>query len=64
MAIHKTAIISENAVIPSSCEIGPNVVIGENVILGENVKVIANAYLEYGHISFCKHRYSSSGFKL
>ena len=50
MAIHKTAIISENAVIPSSCEIGPNVVIGENVILGENVKVIANAYLEYCEI--------------
>ncbi len=50
MAIHKTAIISENAVVPQSCEIGPNVIIGEDVVLGENVKIIANAYLEYCEI--------------
>ncbi len=50
MAIHKTAIISEDAKIPASCEIGPNVIIGEDVVLGENVKIIANAYLEHCEI--------------
>lgn len=50
MAIHKTAIISEDAIIGKDVEIGANVVIGECVEIGDGVKIGANSHIEFAKI--------------